>query len=403
MKFSYQARTEEGDVQTGFIEASSEEAALGILQQYGLYTTSLTQIKEPFWQKQISFLTQARQKDIVSFTRQLAIMSRSSIPLVESLETIARQTNKPGFKEKILEMAKEIEGGSTISEAFGDFPDIFSSFYIGMLKAGEASGDIPEALDYLADYLEREQGFRSKLIGAMVYPAFVLGVFFFILVIMSIHVVPTFAEIFEDMQMELPITTRIVILAADIVKGWWWAIILTILFLGGLLVRLLKNEDNKRSFDRAALDIPFVNIFFKKVYLSRIALNLSTLISGGVPISQTLKITSDLVGNDVYKEILLETRKGVRSGKNMSSIFSTYPKEFSLLFIQMIIVGEKTGHLEKALKNIVDFYQREVDDMLNAFVKLLEPIMIVMLGGLVAILALSLFVPLFQEGGLAGI
>lgn len=398
MRFSYQARTEEGDIQTGFVEASSREGALVVLQKYGLYVTYLARAREPFWQKRIEFLRKASKKDIVFFTHQLAIMLKSNIPVVESLETIARQVKKLGFQEQVLKLAEQVEGGDTLSKALSSFPKLFSPFYIGILKSGEVSGKVPESLEYLANSLEREQDFSAKVTMALIYPAFVLLVFFVVALLMGIIVIPRFAEVFAGMEAELPFVTKIIIGFSNLAKEWWLVLISGFLAFCFSIFLLLKSKEAKKFLDRAFLDLPLIGDFFRKFFLTRLALNLSTLISAGVPISQALEITSDVVGNEVYKNIMLKTRDGVRAGQNISSILASYPEAFTFFFIQMTVVGEKTGHLEKTLKNVVALYQKEVDRSLEAFIKLLEPVLIIVLGGLVALVAISLFAPLFQRG-----
>ena len=398
MRFSYQARTKEGTIQRGFVEASSREAALSVLQKYGLYVTFLAQVKEPFWQKRIEFFRKISKQDIIVFTRQLSIMLKSSMPVVESLETIARQTKKLTLREMILKIAEDIEGGKTLSQAFSTYKKLFSPFYVGIVKSGEASGKVPESLDYLADYLEKERDFATKHLMVLIYPLFVLMVFFVVVLIMGVVVVPRFAEIFAGMESELPMMTRALIHLSLILKKWWPTMILSIGILCFSLFLLLKSKETKKFLDKASLEIPFVGDFFQKYFLARIALNLSTLISGGVPISQALEITGDMVGNNVYKNIILETREEVRAGQSISSVLLTYPKTFPPFFVQMVMTGEKTGHLEDTLKNVFEFYQKDIDRSLDAFVRLLEPTLIIFLGGLVALLALSLFVPLFQKG-----
>lgn len=398
MKFSYQARTKHGAIQTGFVEASSRNGALSVLQKYGLYITYLSKVREPVWQQRIEFLRKASRKDVVFFTRQLAIMLKSNIPVVESLETIARQLSKLGFREQILKMAEQVEGGEPLSKIFSSFPKLFSRFYIGMLKSGEVSGKVSDSLEYLADYLEKEHDFKSKVIMAIIYPVFVLMVFFVVVLIMGVVVVPQFAEIFEGMEANLPFITRLVIDFALIIKDWWFIVILSFISFCFSLFFFLKSKETKKILDRTFLEAPLINDFFKKFFLGHIALNLSTLVAAGIPISQSLEITSDVVGNDIYKEILLKTRDGVRAGKSISSILSSYPEAFTLFFIQMVVVGEKTGHLENTLQNVVRLYEKETDRIIEGFLKFLEPLLIIFLGVLVAITAISLFVPLFQKG-----
>ncbi|MBL7156299.1 MAG: type II secretion system F family protein [Candidatus Pacebacteria bacterium] len=398
MKFSYQARTKEGEIQSGFVEAFSREGALSVLQQYGLYVTFLVKAKEPFWQKRIEFLREGSRKDIVHFTRQLSIMLKSNIPVVESLETIARQLKKIGFQEKILKVAEQVEGGDNLSKAVSTYPKLFSPLFTGMIKAGEASGKVPESLDYLADYLEREQDFSNKLISAIIYPAFILFVFLIVLFTMAVFVVPKFQEIFIEMGADLPFVTKVIIGLSNFMINWWWFIGFIFIALGISAFLAFRAPEGKKFLDNFTLKIPIFGEFSKKIFLGRIALNLSTLIAGGVPMMHALEITSDVVGNDVYKRVILKTRDGVQAGKSISLVLSSYPELFPLLFLQMVIVGEKTGHLEKVLQNVIVFYQKEVDRLLESLIKLLEPVLIMVLGGLVIFLALGLFIPLFERG-----
>jgi len=398
MKFSYQARTKQGDIQAGFIEASSKDIALEILREYGFYVTSLIQIRKNFWEKRITFLSEASKRDVASFTRQLSIMSKSDITLVGALESIAGQIKKIGFREKILKIADAIENGSSFSQAISYFPDTFSPFYVGMLKAGELSGKMPETLTYLADFLEREQKLLNQIITALIYPIFVLVVFSVILLIMSFFVVPSFEQVFGDMQTDLSFLTRATLWSSALIRKGWW--VLLVFFAGavGTIIFFLKKEEVKDDFDMFILRLPLAGELFKKFYLSRIALNLSTLIAGGVSISQSLETTADIVGNRVYKEVIFEVRKGVRTGRAISSILVLHSEIFPALFTQMVIVGEKTGRLEKSLRNVVEFYSEDVQRGLDMFTRFLEPLLIIVLGGMVAFLALSLFTPLFQYG-----
>ena len=395
MKFNYQARNKEGQVQTGVVEASSRESALVLLQKSDLYVTFLEGIKVPFYARQIKFLSRISRKDIVMFTRQLSIMFKSNVPIVESLEGLAHQAEKTEFKEKIFKLAESVEGGATLSQALALYPEVFNQFYVSMIKSGEVSGKLPETFDYLADYLEREHGFTSQILTAMVYPAFVLIVFLIIGSLMGTMVIPQLIGILEESGTELPLITKIVISGANILNNYWWVIIILFVGLGFFIQRFLKTKEGKVFIDRASLNLPLIGGFFRKVYLSRTAMNLSTLISGGLPIARALEVTANIVGNEVYRKIILKAQEGVVAGRTISSVLSNYPKVFSPLFVQMPVVGERTGRLDSALINIVDFYQKEVERALEAFVKIFEPLLILILGFLVAGLAVALLLPLY--------
>ncbi len=400
MKFSYKARTEEGDIEAGEVEASSKEAALEVIQRYGLYPTSLDLVEEPFWKKGLPFAGRVSNEEIILFARQMSILIGADISLIEGLETIAHQTSNELFKEKLLKAAEAVEGGSNLSDALAGYSDIFSPFYIGMIRTAEKSGRLPEVLKYLAEHLEKARSLRMKLIGAFIYPAFVTGVFFFMMLAMSVFVIPSFEEVFVDMDIELPQITRLVIEASKIMRSFWWLVLLLLGGAAGLLKFLIRDESIKRELDRFLLGVPIIGPVLKKTYLAQLSLNLSTLISSGVSISESLETTAELMGSNIYKEIVFKARKDVRAGKSIVSTFAMYPDFFPSFFVQMVAAGEKTGNLEKTLKSVVAFYEEEVEVAMERLLKFVEPLLIIFLGVLVALLALSLFLPLFQGGGL---
>ena len=398
MKFHYQARTKEGESQSGVVEASSREAAFNTLKSHGLYITILEQVDLPFYARKLKPFERVTKKDIVLLSRQLAIMFKSKVPVVETLRTIAKQVRNNSLKEKILKISEEVEGGAPLSKGFSIYPRLFSSFYINMVKSGEASGKLSEIFLYLADYLEREESFRGKIKAAMVYPIFILIVFFIVVGIIMIYVIPQLAEVLEGTGQELPLITNIVITASGFLKTYWLIVLLILLGLIVGVIRFIKSKTGKDFYDRVLLRIPLIGGFFKKLYLSRFALNLSTLISGGLPIAQALQITSEVVGNNVYRDIIMETGEGVKRGEPVSLVLEKYPTFISPLFYQMIVAGEKTGAIDTSLINVVQFYQRDIDRGLDSFIRLLEPIFIVILGGVVAGLMGAVLMPLYSTG-----
>jgi len=397
MRFTYRARTPAGELQSGIVEASSKEAALSLLQSYGLYITFLKEEKKaPFFAKKIEIFQRVSKRDIVAFSRQLAILFKSNVSVVESLQTIVSQTKKQNFKEKIITIAEKVEGGTPLSQALGLYPQIFSPFYVGVIKSGEAAGKLSEVLGHLADHTEKEYNFYSKLITAMVYPAFILFVFVAILILMSVLVIPKLTQVLIETGGELPLSTKIVISFSEILTNWWWLILIVLFGLFIFISQLIKTKEGKTFIDRASLKLPFLGEFLKKTYLSRTAENLSTLISAGFPIVQALEITGEIVRNDVYRTIIFKAGEGVKRGEPISLFLSRYPESFPPLFIQMLVVGEKTGQLDLTLMNIVSYYQEETERTLENFIKLLEPIMIITLGLIVAALMSSILLPLYR-------
>jgi len=403
MKFNYQARSEEGKVQTGIVEASSREAAFNVLKNHNLYVTALEALADtPFYARQMGLFSKANKKDVVMFSRQLSIMLKSNVPIIESFRAIAKQSKKADLKEKILKLAEEVEGGNTLSQSLAIFPKLFSPFYVNMIKAGEASGKLSDVFSYLADYLEKQADFSGKIKGAMVYPIFILVVAIGVVGLIMGYIIPSLTEVLEASGTELPLITKIVIAVSGFVQTKWWLLLLIMGGLVGGLIYFKRTARGSEIIDKILLKIPILKGFLRKIYLSRVALNLTTLISGGIPIAQSLQITGDVVNSHTYKEILYETRDGVKRGESISYIFNRYPDLISPLFFQMVSVGEKTGTLDSSLKNIVQFYEKDVDRALDSFIRLLEPVFIIILGGLVAGLMGAVLLPIYSGGMMGG-
>ncbi|MBI1971497.1 MAG: type II secretion system F family protein [Candidatus Wildermuthbacteria bacterium] len=397
MKFNYQARDSRGQTQVGVVEASSKEAALQILGRHGLYITLLEETKKrPVYARRLAFFERVSAKDIMLFSRQLAILFKSQVTLIEALRTLSLQTGSSSFKEKILEISEDIEGGTSLSQALGKYPALFSPYYVSVVRSGEVSGSLSGVLFTLADHLEREYELRSKIKAALTYPAFILGTGLIVVMLLMLFVIPNLTRILGDLGGELPLATRIVISFADALRRFWFIFILVAA--AGIfgLLRYVKTASGKKAFDGFLLQVPLLNEFLRMIYLSRFAENLSTLISGGLPIVEALEITRDVVGNETYKAIIEETKEGVKGGDRISDSLSKYPKEFPPLFTQMILVGEKSGSLDSTLLNVVQFYQKEVAHTVENFLSILEPLLIVVLGLLVGGLMAAILLPLYK-------
>lgn len=397
MKFNYQARTKKGEVQSGTVEAPSKEAALNLLRKHGLFLTAIEPAEAPpFYAKQIKFLQRVSRKEVVLFSRQLAIMFKARVSLVESLRTLGKQTQNPVFKEKILAITEKVEGGTPLSEALKTFPKLFSSFYVAMVKSGEVSGNLPDILDYLADHLEKEYHFYSRIRGAMIYPALIIFIVIFVLAMLIFFVIPNLTQMFKEAEQELPTITKVVLGLTDFLKYWSWLLLLFLLGAVFMLWQYRKTPSGRKISDKLILRAPLIGDFLKLVYLSRFASNLSVLIAGGLPIARALKITADILGNTVYKRIILEARENVRKGTPISSVLAKHPMVFPPMFSQMTLVGERTGTLDKTLMDVVEFYQKQVDRRLDLLLAILEPALIIILGLMVAGLMSAILLPLYR-------
>ena len=398
MKYNYQARTKEGKIETGTVEASSRDAAGALLQKYNIYVTFLKEIKSPFSIK-IKLFEKASKKDLAIFSRQMAVMLDSRVPVVQSLTSLAVQIRKESFREKILKISQMVEEGSPLSEAFGVYSDTFSIFYVNLVKSGEASGKISEALYYLSDHLERESDIESQLKGAMIYPIFVLCVLFVVFLIIMLGVMPKLVELLKDTTSKPPFFTTLMINFYDFAMGYGWIILVAFFLLIGFLVYYFRTKEGKKKFDKISLKIPFFGSILQKVFLVRFSESVSTLVSAGLSINKALQITRDTVTNHVYKNIIIEVEKNVSEGEKISSVLIKYPEHVPIFVVQMIKVGEETGKLGKTLMEIVNFYQKEVKRAVETFATLLEPILIVFLGITVALLAVSVLSPLYGALG----
>ena len=406
MKFSYTARTEQGEIKKGDIEASSKRIALNILEKYGFYVTSLKKIgKKTILNIELAFVKGVSQKDVVAFTRQFGVMLKSAIPLVRALRSQAGQTSNQKFSEIILKMAEGIETGSSLSQVMSAHPKIFSTFFVSIIKSGEATGKVADSLGYLAEHLEREYNLKQKIRGAMIYPGFIVTVFIGAFFLVTLFIMPKLTEILEEFTSDLPLATKVMIALSEFTKNGGWIVILIVL--AGLALSpqfLKKSEKTKISYNKIMLKLPVLGNFFKKIALISFAENLSVLIAAGLPITQALTITRDIISSSVYKDIVDKASERVAKGQKISSVFGEHPKYIPSFVIQMVATGEETGRLEELLKDVVNFYRQDVERTSENLTTLLEPFLILTLGIGIAILAVSVFVPLFNigMGGMAG-
>ena len=403
MRYIYKARTKEGKIQKGTIEASSRKAALYLLEKYGLYATYLKSSSSAgFLSKEIT-IKRISPKNVIMFTRQFSVMLKAGIPPVEALKSQIKQTNNPVFRDKLLRIAEMVEGGSSLSQAFSAFPDVFNSFYINVVRSGEATGRMAESLSYLSSHIERDYNFRQKIKGAMIYPVFIIVAFILVFFLAVFFIIPKLSTVLTGLSNNLPITTKAMIyLSEKTRKGGWVAIILAMIFLFVAPLYLKRFEWWKKWADRIMLKTPILGTLQKKIHLTKFAENLSVLISSGLPITQALDITEGIMDNYIYKKIIAEAKDNVAKGEKISTVFLRYPKEIPSFVSQMIATGEETGRLETTLTEVVNFYRQEVETMTDNLANMIEPILILLLGGMVGVLAVSVFVPLFKVGAGVG-
>lgn len=398
MIFNYESRTKEGEQIKGVLEASSREAAIGILQKQGLIITklSLGSLETPFYKTSFTFFEHISKYDLVIFSRQLSFLFEAKIPLIESLKILSEQMSNKKFKKIIEEITHNIDTGMPFSRALADHPQVFSKFYISLVKSGEIAGKLQEVLNYLADHQEREFNLISKVKSAMTYPVFVFFAFLIIISIILVYIIPKITPIFEETGTELPFSTIIIISLSNFLIAYYpYVIIAIILFIIGIFL-FIRTQVGRNIFDSLKIKIPVIKTFYHKFYLARIADTLSTMIVGGLPITQALEITSEIISNKRYSAVLKNSEAEVKKGIALNVTLRREKEIFPPLFTQMVSIGEATGNIDSTLKNLSDFYQKEINLAVDGIVALIEPILIVILGVFIAFFVISILMPIYN-------
>lgn len=396
MKFKYKAITIGGTEQIGKVDASNKEKAIELLQKHKLVIIYIRPVKELIsFNKLFSFLHRVSSKKIVVFSKELSVLLMAGIPLVEALRIQYNQEDNVYFREKIFLIANMIDDGSSFSSALSRFPNIFSSFYINIIKSGEASGTMQESLMHLADYIEKQYLLNSKVKNALMYPAVIIGGFCLVGVAMMAFVVPQLTSIFKENEQELPLPTKILIFVSDFLKDNFVLLAIATIVLAYGLKKYAATQEGKETLDKLIFKVPKFNVIFQKFYIARFAENLSMLIASGVPIIGALKISGDVVGNEVYRKVVYSSIDEVKIGGSVAYAFER-SENLPPLVPRMIRVGERTGKLDVVLKDIAEFYTKEVNIAVDGLMSLIEPILIFVLGAGVGVLVASILLPIYQ-------
>src|SRR5215212_828960 len=400
--YTYRALDKQGEIIQDKLEGSGEMAVAHELRQQGLLVIDVKEqsvgqkdILEPF--KRIKLA------DLVIFSRQLATMINAGLPIVRALYVLSEQTENPKLKDVVIAVRKDVEAGLSLSEALEKHPEAFSRLYVEMVKAGEVGGILDGVLLRIADQLEREQDLRRKIRSAMTYPVLVLILAILATSFMLIFIVPVFARLFQDLGGTLPLPTRICMLLSNILTSFWGILLYAAMALGVyLFFRWKKTEQGRKVWGRTVLRIPAkIGDVVHKVVLARFARTLGTLSAAGVPILQAIEITATSSGNWVVEKALLKSRDAIREGRPIYKPLEDEPV-FPPMVTRMIAVGEETGDIDGMLGKIADFYESEVDATIKALTSIIEPIMIIVVGGIVGIIVIAMYLPMFKIYDLIG-
>lgn len=393
--YQYAAKDRTGQSVNGTVDAGSEAEAADILHKKELIVISIEPVKAKPEKASSKKDQKVKTDDLVIFSRQLATMIDSGIPLVHALGILAEQTEAKGLKDIVAVIRRDIEAGMSFSDALSKHDKVFSELFINMARAGESSGMLDEVLDRLASYLEKSAALNRKIGSSLVYPAVVITMAILITGVLLLKVVPTFKGIFESLGGTLPLPTQILIFTSDLLRHYFLYLVIAIIVISFLFRRYVATEKGRFQFDRKKLDIPVMGVLFRKVAVAKFARTFSTLVKSGVSILNALEIVSKTSGNKVIEKAILDCQKSVREGEPISKPLSK-SGVFPLMVCRMIGVGEQTGQLEKMLTKIADFYDEQVDASAAALTSLIEPLVIAFLGIVIGGIVISLFLPIFK-------
>jgi len=394
--FEYKAKNNQGQVFKGRVEAPSQGAVIKMLSEKEMFPLTIKAVKESkdFFAN-IDFLNKVGAKDLVLLSRQLSVMKSANLPIVQSLRILEKQTENSKLKVIVAEIADEVDGGAKLSQAMGNYPKVFSDFFISVIRSGETSGRLDEVLNYLADQQEKDYDLMSKIKGAMIYPAFIVGGLAVVGVIMMVFVVPKLTDILAETGQELPMATKLLIGTSKAMSHYWWLLLVGLVAVIFGFRSYIGTRHGGLLFDVLKIKMPIFGKLFQKIYLVRFTRSMATLLAGGVPLVDSLRVTSDIVGNKVYQDIIDRTVREVEDGNPVSTIF-LQSKDVPAMVSRMMSVGEQTGYMDKVLEKLTDFYAREIDNLVTNLVSLIEPLIMVVLGVAVGVMVAAIIMPMYN-------
>jgi type IV pilus assembly protein PilC len=395
--FMWEGRTRGGGAHKGEIEADTKEVAIATLRQQHIIVTTIK--PKP---KELSFPGfggKVSEKDLVLFTRQFSTMIDAGLPLVQCLDILSKQTENKSFAKVLVEIKQDVEGGTTFADALRKYPKIFDDLYVNLVHAGEIGGVLDTTFTRLAGYIEKARSLKGKVKSAMIYPSAILFVAVSVVVFLMIFVIPVFAQMFQDFGGTLPWPTQLVIGLSNFMKHYiLFAVPIFIVAVFGFK-QYYRTEAGKRSIHRTTLKAPIFGSLMQKASIARFSRTLSTLMSSGVPIIDSLDITARTAGNKVLEDAVLASIGSIREGQTLATPLAKHAV-FPPMVVQMVEIGDVTGELDSMLSKIADFFEEEVDRAVEALTAMLEPMMMVFLGTTLGFIIVAMYLPIFKMGSL---
>lgn len=392
--FYYEGVTDRGKKVKGNHRSMNKQAAINELRSKGYSLRSIDERRETFLTNEITIGRAVKLEDFVIFCRQFATLIRSGIQIDQSLSILEEQTSAKRLRSALYQVHDQIRSGHSLSKAMSEHPKIFPEMFINMVHSGESGGHLDDVLERMADHYEKENKTIQKIKSAMTYPIILIIVAIGVVIFLLTSIVPTFANLFSEQGQELPWITRFVMGCSDFVIDYWWIVLL------GLLASVIGfrlftgTEDGKYQVDQLKFKFPIFGVVFKKAAIARLTRTMSSLYSSGVSVLHALDITGKVVGNRVLVRVLQQSKQSLQQGKQLSEPF-TRSGLFPAMVIQMIIVGEETGQLDKMMGKIADFYENDVDQSVDRLKAVIEPVMLLIIACLVGIIVAAIMSPMF--------
>ncbi|KPJ73662.1 hypothetical protein AMJ48_00425 [Parcubacteria bacterium DG_74_1] len=397
-KYSYTAQSLKGESKSGILEAKDEYELARALRQDGLILIRAEPEKK-LTKKGLKISLPSLGVPLTEklfFTRNLRVMVSAGLPLPRALATLARQAKNKKFKDAILNIREEIVKGKSFSDSLTGYPNIFPELFQNMIRVGEESGTLQDVLRTLSQQIEREYDLRSRIKGAMIYPAVIICAMIGIGILMLVMVVPQLAKTFEELEIELPLTTQIVIGIADFLTQQWYLVFLIIFVLAAAFWRATKTETGKKIIDKLTLRIPIISLIIRKINTAYTTRTLSSLLAAGVPVIRSLQITSGTLGNIYYKSAITTVAERVRKGEKIAQALEPYENIYPSIVIQMVAVGEETGETSDILAQLAEFFEEEVSNATKNLATVIEPVIMLIIGVAIGFFAISMIQPMYS-------
>ncbi|WP_096269682.1 type II secretion system F family protein [Paucisalibacillus globulus] len=392
MNYQYTGKRLSGEKVKGKIDADSKKDALEQLEKEGFIILGIEETKP--WNKEIILNKKIKNEDFVIFLRQYATLIHAGVSISDATKTMSKQTNNYALQNALDDIDKQLDQGQALSVAAERHPKVFPTLLVNMISAGEVAGKLDEILNQMADYYEKEYRNKQKLISAIMYPAVVSVVTFFLTVFLLVFIVPQFVNMFNSFGEEIPAYTQFILNLSEFVGAFWWMLVVLFMLCFVLYKFLLQNDQFAFRMDYLKLKFPFLGVLVHKGVLVRMTQTLSTLVNSAVPILQSIEITERIVGNRVIQDVLARSRKSLEKGESITKPMKEH-WAFPALVVQMVQIGEKTGTLDHMLLKAAEFYEEELDQLSNRIKTLIEPLMIIVLtvivGGIIAAVVIPMF------------